>query len=577
MMGHKQAASHRVAWAFQYALLVLVMSPNLLWYWQVHSPLLAVQALVLPSLLLLFVYALLGNALWLASFLLAPFAVLAPLEAFYVLRYGRPTSSEVLASLFATTPREAREYLGHALAPMAIAVAGAFLLIIAATWCARHTRIQWRNRPRTFVLSVAAVIPCACISVLFASTQGGISERLSAVAALGSTISSSSEPTYPFGVVQRYIGYRNEWNEMRSSGTSRANFRFHSHRTGQIIKRQVYVLVIGESSRRDHWQLYGYNRETNPQLSKTSNLIALSDMITAWPESVTAVPLILTRKPINTISANFGEGSILRAMQEAGYETYWISNQLPVGAFDTPIATYAYEAQHVRWLNHASWSAPGAYDESLVTPLQDILKNSESDAFVVVHMMGSHSGYDFRYPAKFKQFKPTENDNDSAVLDRERVINSYDNTVRYTDYVLALMIGILRQSDATTALWYESDHGEMLPTASCSLRGHGIGTTPEYQVPAFFWFSDAYAGAFPKRVDALRSNLSARSMSADTFESLVDMAGVDFPGHERSRSLFGNSWQYRPRIVNGFWKTNFDEATLGKTCPIVMPHKDHSH
>src|SRR6185312_10753675 len=70
-------------------------------------------------------------------------------------------------------------------------------------------------------------------------------------------------------------------------------------------------------------------------------------------------------------------GVDLRAMQEAGYETWWISNQQAIGEFDSPVSMYAYEAEHVEWLNHASWTAPGSYDGDLIQPLKDALHASD--------------------------------------------------------------------------------------------------------------------------------------------------------------------------------------------------------
>jgi glucan phosphoethanolaminetransferase (alkaline phosphatase superfamily) len=232
---------------------------------------------------------------------------------------------------------------------------------------------------------------------------------------------------------------------------------------------------------------------------------------------------------------------------------------------------YAYEAQHVIWLNHASWTASGSYDEDLLQSLRNALHDSNNDLFIVLHMMGSHLSYDYRYPARFKHFSPTYSDQDDSILPGIRMLNSYDNTILYTDHVLAEAINTLRHSDATTALWFESDHGEMLVTPTCSFAGHGLGTNFEFHIPAFFWYSDAYAQQFPGRVTNLRTHAEERTLSANTFESLIDMAGVNFPGHDETWSLFSPQWHYRPRIVNSAWQSDFDHAVLGKKCPIVIP------
>ncbi|HET7931940.1 MAG TPA: sulfatase-like hydrolase/transferase, partial [Rhodanobacteraceae bacterium] len=146
-----------------------------------------------------------------------------------------------------------------------------------------------------------------------------------------------------------------------------------------------------------------------------------------------------------------------------------------------------------------------------------------------------------------------------------------DNTILYTDHVLADVIDVLQHSHAITALWFESDHGELLPTATCNRQGHGIGTWHEFEIPALFWYSDSYASAFPRRVAGLRANADKRALSGDTFASILGMTGIDFPGLDHHRSLFSPDWRYRPRLVNQFWQSDFDHAIFGKQCGAVIP------
>jgi glucan phosphoethanolaminetransferase (alkaline phosphatase superfamily) len=380
-------------------------------------------------------------------------------------------------------------------------------------------------------------------------------------------------PGYPFGVIMRFHHYASEWAAMRADSRALANFNFHARRIGpQPHRRQVYVLVIGESSARDHWQLFGYRRPTNPELSKLTNLVPIRRMVTSWPETIAAVPVMLTRKPIISNQPGWKEPSFLPAMQEAGYETWWISNQYPIGVTDSPVAMYAYEAQHVVWLNRtSSVNESGAYDGDLVAAVRRALQSSGRDMFIVLHMMGSHNDYDDRYPPQFERFKPVFSDEHGHVIHEINVRNSYDNSILYTDHVLAKLIGVLKQSGAVAALWYESDHGEVLPSGTCRRMGHGIGTWHEFEIPALFWYSDTYGSEFPRRVSTLQANADKRTLSGDTFESLIDMAGVTFPTHDETRSLFSSEWHYRPRIVGQFWYTNFDSAVAEGGCGVLKP------
>ncbi|HET6914342.1 MAG TPA: phosphoethanolamine transferase [Rhodanobacteraceae bacterium] len=572
-----RAAHSRMAIGFIGGLLLLLMLPNVLWLWSAHGISVWVDALVFPLVLLAVWFALLGDWPWLACLLLAPFAALAPLEAFYIAQYHHPTSPEVIATLVATNPRETREYLGTLLIPLLLCMAAGLALALAAAWSSRHGRWPWKSRARAWIVTIAVATPLAAAIVAASSARGGAAVRGHAGITTLDSLAAVVTQGYPFGVISRVHEYRAEWLQMRAEAAKLDAFRFHASRIDALHQRQVYVLVIGESSRRDRWQLFGYDRPTNPELSRVRNLVRIPRMLTSWPESITAIPLILTRKPITSTSPEWHEASVLRAMQEAGFETYWISNQLAIGKFDSPVSTYAYEAEHVEWLNHASWTAPGSYDEDLVQPLRDALKDSNKDLFIVLHMMGSHLSYDYRYPASFKRFVPTYSDRASNVPQGERMYNSYDNTILYTDHVLAQIIGVLRDSKAVTAMWFLSDHGETLPTPTCDRAGHGIGSRYDFQVPAFFWYSNAYARDFPQRVATLRANADKRTLSADTFESLIDMTGVAFPGHDETWSLFSPQWRYRPRIVNPIWQTDYDKSQFGKGCEIVLPPNARSH
>ena len=555
-------------------LIALVMLPNLLWLAYDPSGSVWVAALVLPLAMLSIWFAALGRWLWIACLLLMPLALLAPLETYYVAQYHHPTSAQIIATIVATNPLEAREYFGRLLLPLVLVLLAGALVALVAAWASFRAGLRWRGYTRLGLLGagiVAMLVPLGVATSRHKSSANSAAEE-SASAPLRD-YGYAIEDGYPFGVIPRIVAYRHEWHRMRGEAARFRAFRFHAHRTGAPLRqRQVYVLVIGESSRRANWQLFGYERPTNPELSKLKNLVPITHFISTWPESIAAIPMILTRrKPDMAWDAPWHEASILRAMQEAGYETYWISNQQAIGEFDSPVSMYAYEAEHVEWLNHASWTAPGSYDGDLIRPLKDALRASDKDIFIVLHIMGSHVKYDYRYPKTFEHWQPTQLSPPGEGSSIQRARNSYDNSILYTDHVLAEVIDALKASGAVTGLWFESDHGELIPTPTCDKEGHGVGTVPEYEIPALFWYSDSYEAHFPLRVESLRAHAGKRTLSADTFESLIDMAGVTFPTHDESWSLFSPKWRYHTRWVAQTRHVDFDTARFDKTCERVLP------
>jgi len=557
-------------------LIALVMLPNLLWLAYDPSGSVWVAALVLPLAMLSIWFAALGRWLWIACLLLMPLALLAPLETYYVAQYHHPTSAQIIATIVATNPLEAREYFGRLLLPLVLVLLAGALVALVAAWASFRAGLRWRGYTRLGLLGAGIVAMLVPLGVGVATSRHKSSANSAAEESASAPLRDygyAIEDGYPFGVIPRIVAYRHEWHRMRGEAARFRAFRFHAHRTGAPLRqRQVYVLVIGESSRRANWQLFGYERPTNPELSKLKNLVPITHFISTWPESIAAIPMILTRrKPDMAWDAPWHEASILRAMQEAGYETYWISNQQAIGEFDSPVSMYAYEAEHVEWLNHASWTAPGSYDGDLIRPLKDALRASDKDIFIVLHMMGSHVKYDYRYPKTFEHWQPTQLSPPGEGSSIERARNSYDNSILYTDHVLAEVIDALKASGAVTGLWFESDHGELIPTPTCDKEGHGVGTVPEYEIPALFWYSDSYEAHFPLRVESLRAHAGKRTLSADTFESLIDMAGVTFPTHDESWSLFSPKWRYHTRWVAQTRHVDFDTARFDKTCERVLP------
>lgn len=553
-------------------LVLLIMLPNLAWVSTSGSVTAAVAGVIVPAILLASLFAALGRRIWICCLLLLPFALLAPLEAFYIARYHHPSSADVIASVFATNTSEATEFFGSQLWPLAVAALAALTLVLAAAYLSLVNNVRWRHRSRALLLVCAAITPAALVISSFATAHGDTQARLRASSVALHGLSDTVALGFPFGAITRVSNYVYERGAIQAQYAKLAGFRFgatRGHSAGG--SRQIYVLAIGESSRRNHWQLFGYDRATNPELAEVRNVVPIRNMVTSWFASILAIPLIVTRKPITAQRMTWDEPSVVRAMGEAGFDTAWISNQMPMGEFDSPVSMYALEAKHVAFVNHAASLTDPSYDEDLIKPLRDTIAQTHGDLFIVLHLMGSHLLYDRRYPEAFKQFQPTYLNKDTDVSDGERINNSYDNSILYTDHVLAEVIGVLRDSNSTAALLFASDHGETLPTPTCSTSGHGVGSRYDFEVPALFWHSDLYAAAYPERVAAVRANADQPTLTANVFESLVDMADVSFTGHDQSWSLFSRDWSYRPRFVNSLvGTTNFDGAVFDQQCELIL-------
>lgn len=573
--------NRRLGIAFAAIYAVFLLLPNFVWLWVCdgryvdHSVPYAFMSGLLPSLVMIStVFAALGRVPWLALLILLPFVPLVPIETAYVSHYGEPSWYAIIATIFESNSHEIIDFLGALVWPLLAACAASALLAVSAIYYVRKSRIVWSGRVRAWTLMAGTTI-----ILLFAvfwliqppaaegDGQGHTWPRWAAVI----------EPSFPLGMPIRFLHYRAEWEATRDTAAQLANFRFGTRVVHSPGRRQVHVLVIGEASRRDRWQLYGYERKTTPELARTSNLIRFDDVITPAGESRDSVPVIVSRKPGNMKPSDFHERSITAAFAEAGYETYWFSNQLAVGHFDSPIAVVAYDAAHVSFYSVADWGKAGTYDDVLLQPLREAIGSSRKDLFIVLHTMGSHANYAHRYPAEFDVYKPSlkeivEPDYYDLSL-RGRVRNSYDNSILYTDHFIAQVIATLASTEAITTMWYVSDHGEDFASESCKLAGHGNGTVNDFRIPSVFWYSDAYASEFPAVLEQARAHSGMRMSTEDMFESVIDMAGLEFRGHDSTRSIFSPAWLPHQRIVSGLGliQMDYDTATVSDNCHLMIP------
>jgi glucan phosphoethanolaminetransferase (alkaline phosphatase superfamily) len=348
--------------------------------------------------------------------------------------------------------------------------------------------------------------------------------------------------------------------------------------TNDRIGRQVYVLIIGESSRADRLEMNGYSRGTDPLLTRERNIVVLHDIVSPWSFTVASVPVILSRKQGTDRSRLFNEKSLLSLFREAGYRTYWVYNQAqPTGA--SAIAQLSSDADEKFWLNISANDVFGKsnYDENLLGPMQKILHRPEIYQFIILHLMGSHDAYQRRYPASFNAFVPSSTDvpqlNDKDPHNKTLVNNAYDNSVRCTDFVIDSAIRILAESSIVSGLFYTSDHGESVFDGTCQLIGHGGTARHHYPVAALVWLSDPYVTFFPDVMAALRKNAGSRMTTENTFESMADLARITYPTADRSRSIFSASFSERPRMVNaGERSFEWDKAGVSGACENLVPN-----
>lgn len=362
----------------------------------------------------------------------------------------------------------------------------------------------------------------------------------------------------PFGVVSQSFLAKSIYDEELVEKERAKAFHFGATRAVSPVDPEIHVLVIGESARRHNWSLYGYERQTNPELSKLENLIVFEDVLTQVAQTQISVPLIITRGSLANPKANAGEKSIVSVFGEVGFKTYWLSTQQRETAMAS-ISRYTNEAEYVRFFEHR-------HDMVLVDSVKEIVNGSAAGQkmFFLLHTLGSHFNLSSRYPRSFAKFRDGADSSflsTSAALTQAELIGAYDNTILYTDHVLSELVQLLRSRPGIKSLLYVPDHGDNLRDDSRELFGHGHSNEYDLPIPMLFWYSDEFAARYPEKVASARANVKRRLNTRNVFYSLVDMAGITLADPEIERfSVFGTKLADFQRIVNGYPKPfDFDE------------------
>lgn len=313
-------------------------------------------------------------------------------------------------------------------------------------------------------------------------------------------------------------------------------------------EQQTYVVVIGESTSNSHMQLYSYNRETNPLLTEIKDeLYVFEDVISPHVHTIESLEKILTLSNYDSPKRK-KNASIVQLANQSGFTTYWLSNQRPVGIYES-IPTMIGNATSNRYFINSDDSIFNIYDEKLLPYLSKVLENTDNKKIIFIHLMGTHSGYDKRYPEKFEYFSG-ENVKTKYKHDRsEKLVNSYDNAIRYNDSIVRGIIDKVKAKNTNSYVVYFSDHGDELYDTS-DMVGHDMyNTTPSmYEVPFIVWMSEKYKKKHPEFFDKLK--VVKRSYNLEDFiHSFSDLSGISFNEFDATRSIFNIQYKQRKRII----------------------------
>ncbi len=307
-------------------------------------------------------------------------------------------------------------------------------------------------------------------------------------------------------------------------------------------KPMLFVLVIGETTRGANWGLNGYEHQTTPELKKL-NVLNFTHAISCGTNTEVSVPCMFSKYGRRNYdeSAIQNHESLLHIINRVGLNPVWRDNQGGCkGVCD------GLEEQRLDSSTHPTLcNTERCLDEILLEGMDRVIQKAKNgNLFVVLHQLGSHGpAYFSRYPSAMGKFIPTCDTSDLSKCTKEEIVNTYDNTVLYTDYFLAKTIDFLKQqSNYDTAMLYLSDHGESLGENGIFLHGlpYSIAPKEQTQVPMVMWMSQGFSSSFNVNKDCLM-RITDNPVSHDNlFHSLLGMLQIESKYYEKELDITAN-------------------------------------
>jgi heptose-I-phosphate ethanolaminephosphotransferase len=320
------------------------------------------------------------------------------------------------------------------------------------------------------------------------------------------------------------------------------------------VQPDLLVVIVGESLARRHMGLYGYRRDTTPNLSalaRDGRIFAFDDVVSS--RGYTSASLRDAFSLPRESQTKGRRATLFQALNAAGYDTWWLSNQSPFGAAGDPLVGLTKAVTHKQWHDmqitpdRRIWDQRAPWDENILPAFEQSLSVSGGKRAIFLHLMGCHVVYRNRYPAGFEPFHGVLR---SMPPSWAKTINEYDTCVRYNDFVVTEVLRRLSRAGSASALVYFSDHGEEVYDYR-DRDGHDDAAPSKYmaEVPFVVWLSEDFRTRRPELAQKMPTWLDRPFSLGDLSAALADLAGIRFPGYQAERSIFAAEFQPHTRSV----------------------------
>ncbi|WP_152973237.1 sulfatase-like hydrolase/transferase [Lacinutrix mariniflava] len=450
--------------------------------------------------------------------------VLLVIKLSFYSHYGTKVSASALFVIFETNGLEASEFLTNYINLTVVGIMCVCIIVLGLA-------IYFLNKPNYINFESNLRLKLFSLLILFLSL-GIIHFKFSSENIIISSVKSFSDYKITKSNLKKNLAQPLS-NNIKVKATSK--------------EEKTYVVVIGESTSKWHMQLYGYGRETNPKLSAIKDeLVIFDSIITPNVHTLRALEKILTLSDFHFPNRE-NNASLVQMANAAGFETFWISNQKPVGIYESIPTIISSAAKHKTYANTKE-SGYAVYDEILLPYLKEALDSKAKQKLIFIHLIGTHAIYNKRYPETFDFFKD-ETNTDFKHSKSKRTINEYDNAIRYNDFVLREIIEQVRIKNENSYVVYFSDHGdEVYDTFDFVGHNEYHGTRPMYEIPFIAWFSNKYK-ANNLELFNFKKITKRPYVLEDFIHSFSEISNITFDRFDAKKSIFNQGFNKKLRLV----------------------------
>ena len=300
-------------------------------------------------------------------------------------------------------------------------------------------------------------------------------------------------------------------------------------------EKAVVVLVIGESARKANFQLYGYQRQTNPLLARQTALKVFEATSNAT-YTTAGTKAILEPQNSDELYEMLPNYAFRTGVDVVWRTSNWGEPPIHVDEYVTNEELgEKYPDQHVY------------HDAILFHKLRERIESSQRNkVLIVVHTSTSHGpSYASKYPAEFEVFKPVARNVEEGEKHVDWLVNAYDNTICYTDFLLDSLINTLRSmTDWRSAMIFISDHGESLGENGVFMHGLPMRLAPkvQYEIPFLVWTSEGFRNYKSSATgqDAQKGQLPRVLDQHYIFHSVLNLLSIQSPAYDEAHDIFSS-------------------------------------